>query len=175
MAGLNEDEFIRAFLKSQVGILHFIQCLVPSISDAEEILQETALVLWQKRSEYDAGRGTFFSWGCGVARFKTLNFLQRVRPTYLLENDITLRLCEIATETVRQPPDDRRVLRLLEECLQELNPKNRELLELHYRQKVTVADIAAAHSRGLSTIYDRLQNVRNSLARCVNRKLQAEA
>src|SRR5262249_20100963 len=42
------EDFVRLFSRSQHRILRFIHSLVPNLSEAEDILQETSVILWKK-------------------------------------------------------------------------------------------------------------------------------
>ncbi|NLK41754.1 MAG: RNA polymerase subunit sigma-70, partial [Planctomycetes bacterium] len=55
----NEDskscEFVQLFLMSQRRIYGYVMTLVPNVSDADDIVQETASVMWTKFGEYEPG------------------------------------------------------------------------------------------------------------------------
>ena len=61
------EKFIWHYSRSQLKILGFIQMLVPSTVEAEDILQETSIVLMDKWSEFDQEKD-FANWGlwCGT-------------------------------------------------------------------------------------------------------------
>jgi len=48
-----QQQFISLFLRSEREIFRYVAALVPNVSDAEDIVQQTALVLWQKFDAYD--------------------------------------------------------------------------------------------------------------------------
>jgi hypothetical protein len=61
--GPDTERFVRLFLDGQREILRYILALVPGIDDAQEILQETAVDLWQKFDRYDPAI-PFTPWVC---------------------------------------------------------------------------------------------------------------
>ena len=48
-----QQRFISLFLRSEREIFRYVAALVPNVSDAEDIVQQTALVLWEKFDAYD--------------------------------------------------------------------------------------------------------------------------
>ena len=48
MDASSAEEFVRLFSKSQHRILGFVHTLVPNLAEAEDILQETSVILWKK-------------------------------------------------------------------------------------------------------------------------------
>ena len=50
----SQQEFLRVFLANEREILRYVVALVPNLGDAQEIVQQTAVVLWEKFDEYDA-------------------------------------------------------------------------------------------------------------------------
>ena len=48
-------EFLRLYTKYQHRILSYIFVLVPNRTDAEDLLQDTAVLLWAKFDEFESG------------------------------------------------------------------------------------------------------------------------
>ena len=51
MSGLNDmhqEQFLRVFAEHGPVLRTFVRSLVPSLADASEVMQEVAVVLWQK-------------------------------------------------------------------------------------------------------------------------------
>ena len=53
-----KDEYIGYFIKYNNQLFNFILTLVPNYSDAEDILQKSASIMWEKFDTYQ--RDTFF-------------------------------------------------------------------------------------------------------------------
>ncbi len=45
-------DFIRLLLANERRIYAFILSMLPDLTDAEDVLQETSLVLWEKLDQY---------------------------------------------------------------------------------------------------------------------------
>jgi len=78
MSDLNDqhhDQFLRLFAEHEPALRTFVRSLLPSLADASEVMQEVAVVLWQKFAEFDATRD-FRKWAFGVARYEALAHLR---------------------------------------------------------------------------------------------------
>ncbi|GAA5505212.1 sigma-70 family RNA polymerase sigma factor [Novipirellula caenicola] len=170
-----DEGFIKAYAAAQGPLLQFILSMIPRLKDAEDILQETAITLWKKREEFDPSKGSFVAWGCGVARFKVLDHLRKRSPQFTLNEVVSEKLVDIAIQAASDLEARQRRIHALEQCLKKLPDPERLLVEEHYRQLRSIHDIAQSEGKGLSTIYERLQRVRNRLGRCVKRQLEMGA
>src|SRR3954453_5533910 len=68
--------FLRLFLQNERRLYAYILTLLPRRADAEDVLQETSLVMWDKFDE-QAPPTDFAAWGCRIAYFKVLDFFKR--------------------------------------------------------------------------------------------------
>ena len=55
--------------RQQSSLFHYILSLVPDPVSAQDILQETNLVLWRKAAEYDSAL-PFMPWACRIALYQ---------------------------------------------------------------------------------------------------------
>src|SRR4051812_5077217 len=65
------DEFLRLFTSVQPALRRFVGYHFPAgrQQEIEDVLQETALVLWRKFAQYDSAK-SFTNWALGVAHFE---------------------------------------------------------------------------------------------------------
>src|SRR5947207_5941430 len=71
-----QQRFLSLFLRSEREIFRYVAALVPNVADAEDIVQQTALALWQKFDAYDPSQ-PFTPWACRFALNKTKHWLIR--------------------------------------------------------------------------------------------------
>lgn len=64
----DEEVFLRLFMRKKRALLRFILRYLPALNDARDVLQETLVTVWSKRSEFDETK-EFLPWACGIARF----------------------------------------------------------------------------------------------------------
>ena len=70
-----EEEIMREFVQHQRVLFVFLRTLLNDSADAEEVLQETSIVLWRKRHQFVAGT-SFVKWAMSVAKLEALKFLR---------------------------------------------------------------------------------------------------
>ena len=170
---LRKADFTRYLAASQARLYGYIHSLVPDIHDADDLYQQTALVLWNKFGEFDWGRD-FFAWACGVARGEVANFARRrVRQRLYLSADGNLLLVAAHAELTDDEQADRR--EALTRCVEKLPPADRELLAECYRDEHGVHAAAGRRNRSPHGVYNSLRRIRKALFDCVNRALARRA
>lgn len=78
-------------------LLGLVTRIVSRREIAEDIVQETFLTLWQRRTEYQTERGTPMAWLATIARHKAIDHIRR-RDSRSMEQDISE--CEVPDEFV---------------------------------------------------------------------------
>jgi len=165
---LRHEEFLRLFVVHEPAIRAFVRRLVPSRVDADDILQEVAVVLWERFEDFRK-EGDFRAWATGIARFKVLAWLRdRGRDRLVLAGDVVELIAESSTR------DEARLERqrdALASCLMKLSAQDRDLVERAYQPSVKIQDVAEASGRTLRGFYQWLYRVRRLLLECVRREL----
>jgi RNA polymerase sigma-70 factor (ECF subfamily) len=162
-------EFIREVTKAQRRLFAFIYSLVLRPQDAEDVLQETNVVLWQKAAEFQPG-SDFNAWAFRVAQFQVMAFRKRRRRHPEGFDDALL---DCLAEEARGRSDDRRH-EALRGCLEGLSAEQRLLLARRYEPGASVNDLARAGGRSPKALSEALRRIRQALLDCVRRKLAAE-
>ena len=108
-------DFVSLISTNQRRILAYIITLVPNRSDAEEIMQETTALMWEKKSEFTLGTD-FVAWGTRIAYYKILNYRKKaIKNRQLVINDEQFKKIEMqAIEKSRQVE---KTLYKLDECI----------------------------------------------------------
>jgi RNA polymerase sigma-70 factor, ECF subfamily len=167
----NEHDFGRLFVQYQPRIYGYIRSLVVCRADAEDLLQETASVLWRKFDQFQPG-SNFLAWALQVARFQVMYFRQRQRRNVLQFSEKFLDA--VAADTVAESARLGDLQRLLDACMERLAAADRELFALHYRSDATARSMAEQLGRPASTVYNAINRIRRALAECVQRALKKE-
>lgn len=163
-----QDEFVQLFTRAQRPLYLFILAQVGSVQAAEEILQETNLVIWAKMSQFELD-SNFGAWTRQIATFEILKFRQRRRRDKLTFSDEFL--AAVADEVVVQSSELEQRREALRDCLTRLNDQDRRLIEHRYRPGSSGKDLAAALGRPANSVYQSLGRIRRNLLDCVHRKL----
>jgi RNA polymerase sigma-70 factor, ECF subfamily len=160
------DVFVDRITSAQQGLFAFILTLVPNLADANDVLQQTNLVLCRKRAEYRVTED-FWPWAKTIARYQVLAHLKQLHRSRLRFGDSLLST--LAHETVALDLESE--LLAMDRCIQELTTPNREMLQLRYSTELSVTEIAGRLGRSVGAIYDALYRIRGQLASCIQRKL----
>lgn len=165
---LEQNDFLRILLKSERAILRYVMAIVPNASDAQEIFQETAVALWNHIEKYDPNR-PFVPWACRFAANKAKEHLRKQGQWKgFLDEDVATMLLERRAENSSDL--DRRV-EPLRDCVSELPPRNRMLIEKYYFEQTPLEGISREVGRSNDALYKSLQRIRSVLMECVNGKL----
>ena len=170
-ADRHTEEFIRLVTHYQPRIYLFIYSLLPSHLDAEEVLQETNLVLWRKFGEFRHG-SDFRAWAFEVAfRNVQAHVGRRGRDRLRFKQKF---LDTVASMASGQPDDLDARQQALTDCLAGLSEKDRKLIQSRYQPQASVASVAVEVSRSVDAIYKAMARIRRALHDCIRRKLAAE-
>jgi RNA polymerase sigma-70 factor (ECF subfamily) len=83
---------MRLFLQSERELLRYVMALVPNVSDARDVVQETALALWREIGKYDPAK-PFIPWACRFALNEARVFLRKeFRQRRVLREDVATLL-----------------------------------------------------------------------------------
>ena len=166
----NTERFVRLQTESQQRISSFIQTLVYNWSDAEEILQETNIILWRKREQFDLSTD-FVRWANQIAYYEVLKFrkrnAQKQKFSDAFVDSVAQDMLESENSLLRQS-------KALEVCLKKLPEKDRDVIQKRYFEGATTRVIADLLGRPVRSVYFSLQRIREALHGCVLRTLAAE-
>jgi RNA polymerase sigma-70 factor (ECF subfamily) len=172
MTAEQDEAFVRHVGKARSRVYAFILSLVHDWNEADEIFQETLVVLWRKFPEFQP-ESDFVRWGCRVAQFEVYKYRERVGAKELtLAEDVLEKLAEDALGAAQADHDLKR--RALAHCLERLRPVDRELLQLRYGAESTTQSVAEHVGRSVTAVYKALNRIRWALLDCVRRQMAKE-
>jgi RNA polymerase sigma-70 factor, ECF subfamily len=167
-----QQRFLTLFLRSEREVFRYVAALVPNVMDAEDIVQQTALALWEKFDAYDPTQ-LFTPWACRFALNKARQWIERrQRWQALLDHGLAEELAQRRQEL--QPEFERR-LKHLETCLGELPPMQRTLVEGYYYERANIESLAERSGKTAAATYKMLQRIRQALQCCVENQARPEA
>ncbi len=167
-----QQRFLSLFLRSEREVFRYVAALIPNVADAEDIVQQTALALWEKFDAYDPTQ-PFTPWACRFALNKARQWIERrQRWQALLEHGLAE---ELATRRQELQPEFERRLRHLDACLEQLPPSQKSLVKAYYYDRHHIEAVAQQTGRSVAATYKMLQRVRHALQRCVEGGVQPEA
>jgi RNA polymerase sigma-70 factor, ECF subfamily len=165
--------FMRLFLQNERRVCGYILTLLPSRTDADDVLQEASLVMWDKFDERQPP-DDFAAWGCRIAYYKVLDFRKKHQRSRVLFSQAMLeRVAETAVEQAATLQlEDRGAA--LASCIEKLGTRDRDLLTHRFADGATTQSTADQVGRSVDAVYKALAKIRQSLFDCVTRALAAE-
>ena len=169
----NEPEFVLLITRHQAAIYAYILTLIPDRVAAEDILQESNLVICRKSAEFKHG-SNFKAWAFRIAYWQTMAHLKRVKRSGLvtLEPDVLELVASEAGEILDDFEGRHSALR---SCLQKLPAGDASILLAHYQRGESLADISGRLGRSRDALKQVLLRIRRSLRTCIERRIASEA
>jgi RNA polymerase sigma-70 factor, ECF subfamily len=166
-----QQRFLSLFLRSEREIFRYVAALVPHVADAEDIVQQTAVALWEKFDAYDPAR-PFTPWACRFALNKARQWVERrQRWQALLDRGLAE---ELALRRQELQPEFERRFRRLDDCLGQLPSAQRSLIEAYYYERIGAESLAERSGRTVAATYKMIERIRHALRHCVEGQSEAE-
>ena len=165
------EEFVQLFSRTQRRIYLHILGQVGNPTDADEVLQETNVVIWSKFDRFELGTN-FIAWTFQIANYEVLKFRDRRRSSRLVFSEDVIEAIAEESEESQDDLDLRRAA--LNECLDKLRSKDRELIQTRYAPGNKGKDVADVLGRPSNSVYQSIGRIRKTLFECINRRLSAE-
>jgi RNA polymerase sigma-70 factor (ECF subfamily) len=166
------DTFVELLTRHQSRLYAFVSTVVADRELAEEVLQETNLVLWRQAEQFDHSRD-FMPWALAVARNQIrAAFQSRKRSRLVFDLDVAEAIADrlmTRCETIgnRQAA--------LADCLKALPGNQRSLICQRYQNELTVDELARQQEVTANAMAVVLHRIRQQLSRCVQARLGGTA
>ena len=167
----SNKQLMLLMVRHQRQILSYIYSLVPNRHDAEDLLQETSLVICEKFAEYKPNTN-FLAWACQIAFWRVRAARQKYARSKLIFDDEVLQAVGHTAVDLSGELNARHAA--LERCLKKLDSRARDLVRARYEPGGTVDSAAHRTRRTVEAAYKALSRIRKSLMDCVTKHLSAE-
>ena len=168
--GQAQEAFVQLLTEAQLPLLQYIATLLGDMHVAQNVLQETNMVLWRKADDYQPGT-SFASWAHRVAYWQVKAYARdRGRDRLVFDE----QLIEQLASTDPSEGADAEARLALRHCLTRLTTPHRELLRLRYEGEMSIKTIAKQVNKSENAIKTGLLRIRRTLLRCIERKLIVE-
>ena len=157
---LREQDFMQLLSEHKERLFRLIFCIVRSWEDADDVFQQTSIVLWNKLSEFEPA-SNFYLWSSTVARFTALNFLKTKKSQRLVfSEEFVDELAENDLGESLALRDAR--LRALAHCREKLSAADQALLAACYGRERKIIAVAKDFGRPVGSVYDSLSRIRRA-------------
>ena len=170
MADISKNtRFFKLYNSIQAPLRSFILMIVHNENDADDVLQTTAGILWEKFDQYEPGTN-FRAWAYKVAKNQSLVLLRKRRKTGMeFSDEIAEKIAEFAEKTPWSSHDRKKAL---SECMDKLNSTDQVLLQMRYQKNLAVKEIAGQTGRSINGFYKTLTRIHSVLKECIDRTIK---
>ena len=162
----NAERFVRLFAQYEPQVRSFVRAGLPSVHDANEVMQEVSVVAWRKFATLENNDG-FGRWLCVIARFEILKYRRtKARDRLVLDEEL---LATIADEGEEELAIRACEIRNLQSCIEKLPEKHRHLVIQAYTQGQSKKALAAELGKSQEAMYQLLCRLRLALMNCIGR------
>ncbi|MFM7072321.1 MAG: sigma-70 family RNA polymerase sigma factor [Planctomycetota bacterium] len=165
----DQVRFMRLWTAAQPAVSSYVHALVWDAAAAEDVVQEVSIALFRRFGEYDETR-PFIAWALGVAKFQVLGLIRdNARNRVIFDDELLGRFTDVWAERAPRLTDRGAAL---QECLEVLPARARNLVRLRYFEELTSEQIAGRLGGTGAAIRVALQRIRRQLRECVERRLR---
>jgi len=164
-----EANFLRQLSANHRFLYACALTIVGNPNDANDVIQEACVVLWQKYDEFDRS-SNFRKWACTITFNVAKNFVRRRRrhgQTGLCD-ELLARVVQVRTAESELLELRREVLR---DCLRKLPSADKSFLFDCYQESSSLVELSRQQGKTVAAIYSKLKRLRQILARCVHQRL----
>lgn len=146
----DESAFNRLVLKYQERIYWHARRMTGNHLDADEILQEVLLVIYNKLKTFEF-KSSVYTWIYTITNTRSLNFIKRKKLRSILSlSDI--QNYENTSENISADIDQKQKLEMIEKALQKLPVKQREVFIMRNYNEMSYEEIAEITGKSTGTL-----------------------
>jgi RNA polymerase sigma-70 factor, ECF subfamily len=165
----HEKEFVGLLTRHQSDIYLYLRSLVLNPDEASDILQDTNLVLWEKRRQFQTGTN-FRAWAFQIARYKLLQSQAHRKREGVCFSDALLE--ELVLQVSRGNDTFDELIDDLRDCIARLSPEDQDLIGKRYGPHATCGSVADSIGRPVRWVYKAVNKIRKTLLECILQKTE---
>ena len=165
------EAFAKLYAAEQSRLFAFICSLVGSHDLANDVLQETNVVIWEKRDQFTLGTN-FTAWAFRIARYQVMAMREKQSRDRLVFTDGFLALIADESAQYSEQFDQRQAA--LDKCIEKLPSVQSELVKQRYMNGLSVKKIASMLDRSANAVSVQLHRVRCALSDCIESRLRQD-
>jgi RNA polymerase sigma-70 factor (ECF subfamily) len=164
--------FLELLTTHERALSIYVHSLVPRDTAAEDILQQTKMLLWKHFDDFQVGTN-FLAWARKTAFHQILTHRRQKKREHLPLDEVALEALGMAVTQLAGDVSLRQ--EALRTCLARLPKEHRQLVQLRYYEDLEIDQVAEKLRRTAGAVYRALSRVRMSLMECVERQIAHEA
>jgi RNA polymerase sigma-70 factor (ECF subfamily) len=165
------EGFLSLFRTNEDRIFGFILTFLPNLARAEDILQETMIIMWRKFGEFESGTN-FGAWGIKIARFNLYKYHRSEQSNIVHFDSDVLDVISRNVADVEEATTNSHIDALLH-CFEKLEKKSKQIILLRYENNCGVPEISKKIGRPLRDTYRILSRIQHALQKCTVQTMKA--
>jgi len=128
--------------------------------DAEDVLQDVFVQIWDKAGLYSSDRGKPLTWAMTLTRNKAIDRLRSTRRRFKLQDDVGKETKVVEQISVRNSVDEVEIAeksRIIQSAVRRLSKEQGEAIQLAFFSGLTQHEIAEELNQPLGTIKARIR------------------
>jgi RNA polymerase sigma-70 factor, ECF subfamily len=167
---LQHEQFLRLFMQVQPQIYSYLRTVIFNRTDADDVFQNVACILWQKFDQFQPGT-RFDHWACSIAYHQAMAHIQKGRRDRLVFGADVLAL--IADKAASENQTFSTFQDALPECLEKLPEQDKQVIRLRFEPLATNRSVAAALGRSETAVSRVLSRIYATLLNCIRDRTEA--
>ncbi|MCM8533714.1 MAG: sigma-70 family RNA polymerase sigma factor [Lentisphaeraceae bacterium] len=167
----NDDRselFIKLLAQDERALTRYVMALVPAVADAEDILQESKLVMWRQFGDFTEGT-SFTAWARKIIFYRILSF-RKVKAKEADRYVFSDAFYDVLDEDYKTNEKSReKQFVTLQACINKLQDPHKQMVMLRYHQGKSIEGLADSIGRTVAACYKTLSRIRMNLKRCVQK------
>lgn len=170
-AQVNLRQFAQFAREHEASIFTYVLRMVNSREDAEDITQEALYQAWRTWNQVDPeAAGGYVKWCYRIAHNLSIDTLRKKKPRSAEEDEID-RAADTKTLRPEEVYEHRVQAGQVQDSIQSLDEKYREVLILRYQEELSYEKIAEILELPVSTIETRIHRAKKMLREKLERKV----
>jgi RNA polymerase sigma-70 factor (ECF subfamily) len=149
----DKDAMRALYGRHNVKVFRFLMRFVDGEATAEDLVSEVFIEVWRNAAQFGA-RSQVSTWLLGIARHKALSALRR-RSTDELDEEV-IGFIEDPSDNPEAALQKTERSEILRDCLKQLSPAHREIIDLVYYHERTIDDVAEIIGVPQNTVKTRM-------------------
>ena len=168
----NQNEtFLKLLAQSEVVLRAYLRSLVNDQNHLSEVLQNTFIVGWKKYDQFTGNEADFTKWLCVIGKYEALKHRQKLARDRLILSEELVH--QIANEGESDFTSYSLWIDRLDECITKLSPSNQVIIKEAYSPYCSIKELAKRVNKTPNALYQKLSRIRNRLAICMDKPLDA--
>ena len=138
-----------------------VMSIVKKREEAEDVLQEIFIRVWNKADSFDEERGNVYSWIVTLSRNRAIDYIRSRRYKDQQQESVSIGEDEFIPEADKHDPLETTIFsdraELVRRALEELPDKQSEVLKIAYYRGMTQSEIAEHLDIPLGTVKTRMR------------------